>query len=278
MAHSINIDATRLASPSFLIPGVSGSLSTGAIQSVQLEPGSYMIQTHATPDQNWSFVVTAQGAIDYAPALDVSQGGFLTGRNTSTLGVSGFPITLDARALATVSYAVSGITGWLANTAPHTLNLLPGAYGFQQPTGVVPGADFQVRLDGAIDYAAASDAFLTGRGTHTLGILGFSILIDARAYPSESILLMPFGLAIDTTSANPQTVSLLPSTGLSLELRTITPKTAVFDLTGSGRIVLDDPYPFIDVRWEGRQQVIRLTMAPMRQKQPCSPAATAVGG
>uniref|UniRef100_UPI00058B2E7C hypothetical protein n=1 Tax=Lamprocystis purpurea TaxID=61598 RepID=UPI00058B2E7C len=175
-------------------------------------------------------------------------------------------------------FHLSGITDWLTSAQPRALRLLPAIYLFVHGSGRVPEADFQVRLDGTLDYAAASDAFLTGRGTHTLGILGFSILIDARAYPSESILLMPFGLAIDTTSANPQTVSLLPSTGLSLELRTITPKTAVFDLTGSGRIVLDDPYPFIDVRWEGRQQVIRLTMAPMRQKQPCSPAATAVGG
>uniref|UniRef100_UPI00047678C8 hypothetical protein n=1 Tax=Lamprocystis purpurea TaxID=61598 RepID=UPI00047678C8 len=233
MAHSINIDATRLASPSFLIPGNSGSLSTGAIQSVQLEPGSYMIQTHATPDQNWSFVVTAQGAIDYAPALDVSQGGFLTGRNTSTLGVSGFPITLDARALATVSYAVSGITGWLANTAPHTLNLLPGAYGFQQPTGVVPGADFQVRLDGAIDYAAASDAFLTGRGSSTFTLLGYTITVDATALTAPQFHLS--GITDWLASTQPRPLRLLPATYLFVHGSGRVP-TADFTVTVAGLV------------------------------------------
>jgi hypothetical protein len=212
MAHSIDIDATRLASPSFLIPGISGSLSTGAIQSVQLEPGSYVIQTHATSDQNWSFAVTAQGLIDYAPALDVSQGGFLTGRNTSTLGVSGFPITLDARALATVSYAVSGITGSLANTDRRTLNLLPGAYRFQQNNGLIPEADFSLALDGRIEYAAASDAFLTGRGSGTFTLLGYAITVDATALDAPQFHLS--GITDWRPTAQTQPLRLLPATYL----------------------------------------------------------------
>ena len=101
VAHSINIDATKLSGPRFLVPGISASLETKSIQNLQLEPGNYVIQTHATSDQGWSFEVDAQGSIDYSPGLDVSQGGFLTGSGTGTLGVVGFGVALDGTASPT---------------------------------------------------------------------------------------------------------------------------------------------------------------------------------
>ena len=146
-----------------------------------MEPGTYVIQTHPTSDTTWRFEVTAQGSIAYANGLDVSEGGFLTGRGTNTFGIAGFPITLESPGLAAERCPhLANITGWLPSNREHVLKLLPGKYQFMQGNGPVPEADFQVRIDGKVEYPTSSDGFLTGRDSTTFGIVGFPITLESR--------------------------------------------------------------------------------------------------
>ena len=368
MITLIKIDATTLANLNFMIPGLAEALAANTLQPVQLEPGRYSVQTHTASDTSWQFEVTPQGLVDYAPILDASGGGFLTGRGSTTLGIVGFTITMDGTKLATRSYFLNGVTTSLDSTQPQPLNLLPGRYQFYQgnndavpeadfevgidgqvhfasnsdvilkwrdaertleivgfpitldgrglavisyylgsitkslesqdlqPLHLLPGryrfyqgnndavpeADFEVRMDGKVDYAPERDVAaippgpLSGRRTDSLRLVGFRILVDASAFAGVAVVLLPFGVAIDTVAPEPQPVSLLPNGGLSLELRTADPKTAFFDLTGGGRVVLDDPYPFVEIRWRGWEQVVRLSADAIRQKRECCVALASV--
>ena len=368
MITLIKIDATTLANLNFMIPGLAEALAANTLQPVQLEPGRYSVQTHTASDTSWQFEVTPQGLVDYAPILDASGGGFLTGRGSTTLGIVGFTITMDGTKLATRSYFLNGVTTSLDSTQPQPLNLLPGRYQFYQgnndavpeadfevgidgqvhfasnsdvilkwrdaertleivgfpitldgrglavisyylgsitkslesqdlqPLRLLPGryrfyqgnndavpeADFEVDIDGKVDYAPERDVAaippgpLSGRRTDSLRLVGFRILVDASAFAGVAVVLLPFGVAIDTVAPEPQPVSLLPNGGLSLELRTADPKTAFFDLTGGGRVVLDDPYPFVEIRWRGWEQVVRLSADAIRQKRECCVALASV--
>ena len=214
MVHSINIDATKLTSPSFPIPGISASLDTSAIQSLHLEPSSYVIQTHVTPNPTWNFAVTAQGLVDYAPTLDVSQGGFLTGCGSSTLGVLGFTITINATALTAVTFLVYGITGEIKTSVVHQLQLLPGQYNFRNPAGIRPLIPFEIKADGTVAYDPNFDAdaspkgFLNGLGTSTIVLLGHAITIDARALTTATLHV--WGIRNDWATAQVQQMRLLP--------------------------------------------------------------------
>lgn len=177
MSFPIQINATALTCPSFVVKSMPGRLDSRSIQALALEPGSYEFQSGAFP-LNWTFTVTHEGHLDYVPELDVRQGGFLSGSGTTTLVVSGFRIALNGTSLATTNYAIANTTPWLPATASHTLHLLPGHYQFIQGNGPVPAVDFQVRMDGTIDYPVTSDAFLSGRGTATYSIGGFEITLD----------------------------------------------------------------------------------------------------
>jgi hypothetical protein len=142
MSFPIQIDATALSAPRFSLPSATGALPTNSVQTVQLEPRNYRLLTHATADTTWQFDITPEGVVDYQPSLDVTQGGFLSGRGTTTLNLVGLPVTLNARELTTDRYLLPGVTDWLANTEPHTLRLLPRSYSIVQGNGLVTKDEF----------------------------------------------------------------------------------------------------------------------------------------
>lgn len=63
MFYRIELNATRLASRNVAIAEVTGSQDTKPIQILQLEPRSYVVQTHAMSDTSWAVEVTSQGLI-----------------------------------------------------------------------------------------------------------------------------------------------------------------------------------------------------------------------
>lgn len=163
MAFPIQIDATQLSSPSFLIPGKTGWLEAQSIQTLQLDPGTYSFQTRAGLDTSWGFKVTAQGTIEYATARDVGQGGILRGRGTTKLAVVGYDVSIDVTALSLERFYLNGVTGWLDAHQPQTLHLLPMAgYQLVQGNGVLAETAFQVLLGdstvgGRMDYDTTRD-------------------------------------------------------------------------------------------------------------------------
>src|SRR5205823_1158989 len=108
------------------------------------------------------FTVATDGTVDYAPALE----GALSGRGTATLRINGLAVTLDARALG-VGSLVLDYAGYDA-TAPVSRRLLPGQH-FISIASVV--YYFTVADNGTLDYNAALDGILSGRGTSILVFL-----------------------------------------------------------------------------------------------------------
>ena len=52
------------------------------------------------------------------------------------------------------------------------MDLHPGGYAFQQTRNRACDVRFRVEDDGTVDYAAAHDHLLRGRGTSTLRVVG----------------------------------------------------------------------------------------------------------
>src|SRR5262249_8294240 len=71
---------------------------------------------------------------------------------------------------------------------------LPGTYALA-PTGSGIPVPFIVKADGTVDYPAASEAMLSGRGTSTLVVNVILLTIDARALSQQfgTFLLDNFG-------------------------------------------------------------------------------------
>jgi hypothetical protein len=104
-------------------------------------------------------------------------------------GVS-FPIHLDASQLFFRYYIIPGVTpNWTDKQAVSDINFAPGVYAYQIGSGQIPDFVFTVTSAGLIDYVAADDTFLSGRGTSTLVIRGFPIRIDATRLTGQGILL-----------------------------------------------------------------------------------------
>lgn len=285
LGHTITLDARALSAPTLLIYGIT-EWDTTKVKHVKLLPAQYNFRNPAGIRPLIPFEVKIDGTVDYDPSYDYHEvanpKGFFTGLGTREIVLLGHTITIDARALTpTVSkFSVNGITTDELPTAEvQPLQLLPAYYVFSPAAGSVTTYAFEVTTDGNVNYGRERDitaippGALAGRLTDALRVVGFSILIDARAYAGAEVVLQPFGLSVDTTGL--QKISLLPLPNLRLQLKSADPKTAYFDLPESGRIILDDPYPFVDIRWEESQQIVRLTPAEVRQKGQCCLALTA---
>src|SRR5207244_3362651 len=139
--------------------------------SVRLLPGQHWLKTYGG-DYTY-FKVNADGTVDYDAALE----GVLTGRGTSSLGVNGAVVQVDARALSgsslTLDYAVQD------PAAPFSVRLLPGQHWLKTYGGDY--TYFNVNADGTVDYDAALEGVLTGRGTNSLSVNGALVQVDATA-------------------------------------------------------------------------------------------------
>jgi hypothetical protein len=94
---SIQIDATKLFYYDLLLlPGdATKTFSTAKVRTFQLAADSYRFQFGSAMIADFVFKVAADGKIQYDTDCD----GFLSGRGTSTLTISGLEVTLDARHL-----------------------------------------------------------------------------------------------------------------------------------------------------------------------------------
>lgn len=209
----INIDSTALSTSSFQVTSVTGAFSASSVQSFSLDPGVYTLFyiSGASPLAHVEFEITAVGTVDYDTSLE----GILLGQNTSTLTVIGLPVTIDA---TSIDYQVVHLNqfGGHAIGSPLTFRLLPGAQSYFFVTGA-PGAPsfvFTLDADGTIDYNAALDDFVTGRGSSTLTCLGVPVNVDATSL--DYFFLHTGGLTSPPffDPAIPQAVSWMPGNHL----------------------------------------------------------------
>ncbi|WP_026425112.1 RNA polymerase sigma factor [Actinokineospora inagensis] len=142
---------------------------TASTRSRYLLPGKHAMVFPA--GKQLPFTVTGNGQVTYDHSLDT----LLTGRDTSTLAVHGYQITLDTRELSYANTTVSG-TGWPAYNPVGTRRLVPGSYTLNGMNGnTVP---FTVTDDGTVAYDSTMDRILTGAGTSTLTAHGLPVTVD----------------------------------------------------------------------------------------------------
>ncbi|HXJ34158.1 MAG TPA: hypothetical protein VMS22_08965, partial [Candidatus Eisenbacteria bacterium] len=128
---AIAVDATAMTAPSFNIErgNVAPLTSTATVATVHLLPGAYGEFNCGAGSESTSFpfTVTTAGLLDLNPSLDA----YVSGRGTSTLTVTGFPITVDATAMTAPTFNINrgNASPLLPTAVVTTLHLLPGLYG-----------------------------------------------------------------------------------------------------------------------------------------------------
>jgi mannan endo-1,4-beta-mannosidase len=124
-----------------------------------------------------------------------------------------------------------------------TVQLEPGEYTFQMPllAGLRTSFKFQVTLNGLIDYDLTNDDFLSGRGTTTLTVQGFTMTLDARSLSHD----LMFNGGIETiilSRDRTHDLTLIPGTGYGFRATPNTIADFQFVLGVTGQIVLDPQY------------------------------------
>jgi hypothetical protein len=175
--HSVGVDATPLSYEKLdlQVAGVERSFDSNAPQSLQLLPGPHRLEA---PEKSFAvaFDVTVAGSVSYDSGL----GGLLSGGDTSRLVVQGHEVGVDARPLSYEKLAlrVAGVDGEFDSTTPQSFQMLPGAHRV-----LVPARSFDfgfvVTAGGKVDYDAGLNGLLSGGGTRTLKVRGYSITVDA---------------------------------------------------------------------------------------------------
>jgi hypothetical protein len=103
----------------------------------------------------------------------------LTGRGTTSLSVVGRPVTLDLSALGPFAQGPTDVDGVAVDlTQTPVVQLMPGQH-YVYVQGVV--TYFTVNADGTVDYDAALEGALTGRGTTSLSLVGLPVTLDLSA-------------------------------------------------------------------------------------------------
>ncbi|MFE6101560.1 Ig-like domain-containing protein [Streptomyces laurentii] len=181
------VDARSLDHP--LTPDLPGAapLAPDRTHELRLLPASgYRLRVAAgTADGGVDFAVTAAGTVRLPPeAAGIAEAA------GNTLTVRGRTVTVDGRGLShgllPVGVPDAAAGAFLSPATTHRLTLLPAAgYVFHAGPGVPADFSYTVRRDGTVDYDTSCDAFLTGRGTDTLVVGGFPVVLSADDADSD---------------------------------------------------------------------------------------------
>jgi hypothetical protein len=148
------------------------------------------------------FSVGNDGTVSY----DASLQGVLTGSGTSSLGVNGRTITIDAHALSLPQLDLDYQLNF-ASAAPLSATVLPGGQFLFSQTIYGGQVFFSVGDDGTVSYDASLQGVLTGSGTSSLGVNGRTITINATAL---SLPQLDLDYQIAFASAAPLSATVLP--------------------------------------------------------------------
>ncbi|MFF3734922.1 Ig-like domain repeat protein [Streptomyces sp. NPDC002476] len=181
------VDARGLDHP--LTPDLPGAapLAPDRTHELRLLPASgYRLRVEAgTADGGLGFCVASDGKVRLTPeSTGVAQAA------GNTLTVRGRTVTIDGRGLShgllPVGVPDTAAGAFLPPATVHRLTLLPAAgYVFHAGPGVPADFSYTVRPDGTVDYDVSCDPFLTGRGTDTLVVGGFPVVLSAAHADSD---------------------------------------------------------------------------------------------
>jgi hypothetical protein len=123
-------------------------------------------------------------------------------------------------------------------SASEVLSLPSGTYTFRHPD-IAAEFTFEVTPDGFINFSAAHDGFLSGRGTSTLVVRGFTTSLDARTLSHD---LVPLALAVLLARDRTHVLTLLPAKGYAFLPSSQFVGDFRFDVTTEGTVNYDQGY------------------------------------
>jgi hypothetical protein len=190
----VTLDGTALSHGLFpVIAGAGAFLMPDSVHHLKLVPAShYSLQPTSGVVASFEFAIDVSGQVHVDPLYS----GFATGSGT-TLTISGYTVNIDGRSLSHDLFPVIPRLSneFLPRSAVNQLTLIPAVgYGLQPGSGIVADMLFSVGLAGLIDFPASCDGFLSGRGSNTLVVNGYPILIDATAADSDLLSIANVGL------------------------------------------------------------------------------------
>ena len=176
--YTFQADATAMTPQATAVHPLSGQDTTGTRMHTMIGiPGLYIFKGGHGNHTTVIFTVGNDGTIGFEPALD----GFVSGRGTDTLVVTGYEFHADATALSPQPNNVRPLSGQdHTGTRMHTMTGVPGLYLFIGGYGNWTTFKFTVENDGTIDFDPTLDEFVSGRATDTLVVTGYSLTVDVR--------------------------------------------------------------------------------------------------
>ncbi len=133
-------------------------------------------------------------------------------------------IRISTSRLTYTQFFIPGMTSEVVDGAtPAVLTLRSGTHDFQQMSGQPAEFPFAVTSLGTVDYDAAHDALLGGRGSATLLIRGFPVTLDT-AHLSHSLVPTVFGAHVlppgeyDLTLVSGRGYRFHPASGITADL------------------------------------------------------------
>jgi hypothetical protein len=201
--RTVTIDARALSMPSLILDSQVDFTNATSLTATVL-PGNQFVESYYGYGGVAYFSVGNDGTVDYSN--DPSLAGLLSGRGSTTLGVNGRTVTIDARALSMPSLILDSQIDF-TNATSLTATVLPGNQFVESYYGYGGVAYFSVGNDGMVDYDHTLDGVLSGRGSTTLGVNGRTVTIDARALSMPSLVL---DSQVDFTNATSLSATVLP--------------------------------------------------------------------
>ncbi len=205
--YPITFAATALSAEAFNLNFGAAGGNLNVVTTLHLAPGAYTFFAPASTI-GFDFTVTTDGKVNYAAIHD----NYASGRDTTTLTVTGYPITFDATILSAEAFNLNTGTAGGGLNQVMTLRLLPGAYTFYAPASAV-GFGFTVTPIGTVTFDPALNGYVSGQDTTTMTIIGYPITFDATAlYPRDRDFSLNFGVAgkANIVPAQLATLNLLP--------------------------------------------------------------------
>jgi hypothetical protein len=144
-------------------------------------------------------------------------------------------VDIDAMALSSSSFYLGGVPGGFNARSVAHVRLVPGRHQFA--TLALASVVFTVSRSGTVDFDAALDAFVVGRGSPTLVVRGYSIDIDATGTSYSSFLLTSLPGWLDARTV--QHLRLVPGT---YRVHFTGVPDALFRVTAVGTVDYDDSY------------------------------------
>ncbi len=149
----------------------------------------------------------------------------------NTLTIRSHTINIDGRALSHDLFPI-GIAGpntFLPRATVNQLTIIPATgYGFQPGSGIVADLSYGIGRDGGVDFPESCGGFLAGKGTSTLVILGYPMVLNAAHADSDLVGIANVGVRAETPrelvatlvpakSYLPQTAKGVCGTGFNIE-------------------------------------------------------------